>query len=230
MTQILQTLSDVIMQNIWLGPFIALLAGLLASFTPCCLSSYPLVISYVGANKNGKKSALIYSLLFCLGMTVTFTVIGGVLSVAGQFLNAMGNLWYVILGILMVFMALVMWDVIKLHNHDHCGIKQTTTKKGKIGAFLLGLLGGAFSSPCATPVLAAIVAIVASGVNLVMGIVMLVTYSIGHSILIVAVGTGIGAFNQISTSKKFKKAGGIIKALLGAAILMLGLYLLYLGF
>lgn len=228
MTQILSSLGDMILQNLWLGPLIALVAGALTSFTPCSLSTFPLVIGYVSGNKSGRHSALIYSLLFCLGMTVTFTVIGIVLALLGRQLPAMGNWWYLILGALMVFMALVMWDVIKLF--PACGVRQTTTKKGGVGAFLLGLLGGAFASPCVTPVLAAILAVISSGIELGVGVAMLITYSVGNSILIVAVGAGIGTVNQLGGSEKFAKAGKWIKIVLGAAILILGFYLLYLGF
>lgn len=228
MTELLTQLGNAISQNLWIGPLVALLAGVLTSLTPCSLSTFPLVIGYVSGNRSGRRSALVYSLLFCIGMTVTFTAIGTLLAVLGQYLSAMGSWWYLILGALMVFMALVMWDVIKIF--PNCGVRQTTTKKGGLGAFLLGLLGGAFASPCVTPVLAAILAVISSGLNLGAGIAMLVTYSIGNSILIVAVGTGLGALNQLGGSEKFAKAGKWIKGILGAVILLLGLYLLYLGF
>ena len=59
---------------------------------------------------------------------------------------------------------------------------------------------------------------------------MLITYSIGNSLLIIAVGTGIGAANQLGSSGRFAAAGKWVRLALGAAILILGLYLLYLGF
>ncbi len=228
MTDLLSQLGELISQNLWVGPLAAFAAGVLTSLTPCSLSTFPLVIGYVSAGKSGRRSAFLYSLLFCLGMTATFTGIGIVLGILGQQLTAMGSWWYLILGALMVFMALVMWDVIKLF--PACGVRQTTTKKGGLGAFLLGLLGGAFASPCATPALAAILAVVSSGISLGLGAGMLITYSIGNSLLIIAVGTGIGAANQLGSSGRFAAAGKWVRIALGAAILILGLYLLYLGF
>ena len=41
----LNTLSTLIAESMWLAPVLALLAGVLTSFTPCSLSSIPLVIS-----------------------------------------------------------------------------------------------------------------------------------------------------------------------------------------
>lgn len=228
MTEFLTQLGDAITQNVWIGPLVALFAGVLTSLTPCSLSTFPLVIGYVGGSGSDRRAALRYSLLFCLGMTVTFTVIGAVLAAFGQYLSAMGGWWYLVLGALMVFMALVMWDVIKIF--PNCGVRQTTTKKGGLGAFLLGLLGGAFASPCVTPVLAAILAVISSGLNFGAGVAMLVAYSVGNSILIVAVGTGLGALNQLGGNEKFVKVGKWIKGILGAVILLLGLYLFYLGF
>ncbi len=227
MIEYMQGLSDMIQANIWIGPLVCLFAGVLTSFTPCSLSTFPLVISYVSANKSGRHSALVYSLLFCAGMTVTFTAIGGALAAVGRYMSAMGSWWYIILGILLIFMALVMWEVINIF--PNCGVRQTTTKKGGLGAFLLGLLGGAFASPCVTPVLAAIIAVVSSSTETAMGIAMLATYAVGNSILIVAVGTGIGSVNQLAANPKFVKAGKIVKFILGGVILALGLYLLYLG-
>lgn len=228
MIELMQQMSEMLTANLWLGLLICLLAGVLTSFTPCSLSTFPLVISYVSANKSGRHSALLYSLLFCGGMTVTFTAIGGVLGALGQYVSMMGAWWYIVLGGLMVFMALVMWDVIKLF--PNCGVRQTTSKKGGVGAFLLGLLGGAFASPCVTPVLAAIIAVISSSTNIIFGIAMLLMYSIGNSILIVAVGTGVGQINQLTISPDFAKAGKIIKIVLGIVIFVLGLYLLYQGF
>ncbi len=48
MTETLENLSQLIQTSGWLAPLLALLAGILTSFTPCSLSSIPLVIGYIG--------------------------------------------------------------------------------------------------------------------------------------------------------------------------------------
>ncbi len=48
MTQMLESLSELMVNTIWLAPVLALLAGVLTSFMPCSLSGIPLVIGYVG--------------------------------------------------------------------------------------------------------------------------------------------------------------------------------------
>lgn len=46
--QWLEVLSALISSNLWLAPLLAVAAGVLTSFTPCSLTSVPLVIGYVG--------------------------------------------------------------------------------------------------------------------------------------------------------------------------------------
>ena len=60
--------------------------------------------------------------------------------------------------------------------------------------------------------LAAILAVISSGIDLGVRIAMLVTYSVGNSILIVAVGAGIGTVNQLGGSARFAKAGKWVKS------------------
>ncbi|MDD5382164.1 MAG: cytochrome c biogenesis protein CcdA, partial [Candidatus Margulisbacteria bacterium] len=57
------------------------LAGLVSSASPCVLILYPLIIGFVGGYGEGdvRKSAL-YSLLFSLGLAITFTLLGAVAS------------------------------------------------------------------------------------------------------------------------------------------------------
>ena len=50
MTQWLNTLANLIQQYIWLAPVLALVGGLVTSFTPCSLSSVPMVIAYIGGS------------------------------------------------------------------------------------------------------------------------------------------------------------------------------------
>ena len=50
MDAILQSIADALGENIWLAPVLAFVAGILTSFTPCSLSSLPLIIGYVGGS------------------------------------------------------------------------------------------------------------------------------------------------------------------------------------
>ena len=77
MTQWLNTLANLIQQYIWLAPVLALVGGLVTSFTPCSLSSVPMVIAYIGGSaKNDTKKAFRLSLTMAGGLALTFLVFG----------------------------------------------------------------------------------------------------------------------------------------------------------
>ncbi len=225
----LETLSILIENNFWLAPLLAFVAGLLTSFTPCSLSSMPLVIGYVGgyAGDDIKKSFR-YSLIFCIGMAVTFTTLGVLASLLGRLIQGTGSWWYIVLGILMVLMAFQTWEIINVIPSSNSLSKNT--KKGYIGAFLTGMLGGLFASPCATPVLVVLLSIVVKSGNLVFGILLLILYSIGHSVLLLMAGTSIGFVKKLSSSEKYGCFNSVYKVIMGMLILLIGLYMFYLGF
>ena len=136
--------------------------------------------------------------------------------------------WYIILGVLMVLMALQTWEVFNFI--PSINLISKSKKRGFIGAFLAGILGGIFSSPCSTPVLIALLAIVAGEGNLIWGILLMLLYSIGHSALVMVAGTSIGFVQKINNSEKYKKAAVILKIVMGAAILLIGFYMFWLAF
>lgn len=229
MTGLLEYISKLIIETGWLAPILALFAGVLTSFTPCALSSIPLVIGYVGGTgQKDAKKAFRLSIVFALGSAVTFTVLGAIAASAGRLMGAAASWWYLLLGALMVLMALQTWGLFEIIPSSY--LLSKNTKRGYAGAFVAGILGGVFSSPCATPVLIALLAIVAGKGSIIWGILLLLLYSIGHGILAVVAGTSIGFVQKLSASEKYGKASARIKIVMGAVILLIGFYMFYLGF
>lgn len=225
----LSQIAELISQNMWFAPILALLAGILTSVTPCSLSSVPLIIGYVGGvgEKNTKK-AFAYSAVFSLGTAVTFVALGIIATSAGKLMGTSSAVWYIILGVLMVLMALQTWEIFNFI--PSVNLLSKSKKRGFIGAFIAGFLGGIFSSPCSTPVLIALLAIVAGKGNLLWGILLMLLYSIGHSTLVMIAGTSIGFVQKINSSEKYKTASTLLKILMGTVILLIGLYMFWLAF
>ena len=229
MTEILQSISLLIENNVWLAPFLAFAAGALTSLTPCSVSSVPLVIGYVGgAAGSDTRKAFRLSLVFVLGSALTFTALGTAASTAGMFFMMAASWWYLILGSLMVLMALQTWGIFEIIPSSY--LMSKNRKKGYLGAFIAGILGGIFSSPCSTPVLIALLAIVAGKGSIIWGASLLILYSIGHGLLALAAGTSFSFAQKLAENIEKSRAGSIIKLALGAIILLAGLYMLYLGF
>ena len=159
MTEIINTLTEMMTQNLWAAPVLSLVAGILTSFTPCSLASVPMLLACVGAVEADRKKAVCLSLSMASGMAVTFGIFGSVASFIGHRMHEAGHWWTILMGILMILMALQVFGVISLIPHIH--ISEHMTKKGYIGAFFTGALGGVFASHCAIPVMVALLALVA---------------------------------------------------------------------
>jgi cytochrome c-type biogenesis protein len=226
--QWLETLSNLIAGSFWLAPLLALLAGALTSVTPCALTTVPLVIGYVGGTGSkdpGKAFRL--SVTFALGMAVTFTALGTAASLLGRLIGTSGKWWYIVLGVLMLLMALQTWEIYNFIPSAYLTGK--VNRKGYAGALIAGILGGIFSSPCATPVLVVLLGLVAKSGNIVWGILLLFFYSAGHSILVILAGTSIGSVKKITASGKYGRFSNVLKYVMGFAILLIGFYMFYLG-
>jgi cytochrome c biogenesis protein CcdA len=229
MEGILENLSLLIYENTWIAPILALIAGLLTSITPCSLSSIPLVIGYVGGSgEKDTKRAFYLSLTFALGSAITFTTFGVIASVFGRLIGTSATWWYFFLGTLMILMALQTWEIFQIIPSSY--LLSKNTKKGFIGAFIAGILAGIFSSPCSTPVLIALLAIVAGQANIIWGIILLLLYSIGHGILSIVAGTSIGFVQKLSSNPRYGKTSYFLKGVMGFLILIIGFYMFYLGF
>lgn len=115
MTQWLNLLADMIQHNLWIAPVLCVAAGVITSFTPCSLSSIPMIIAYIGGSaKQDTQKAFRLSLTMAAGLSLTFIVFGSLASVIGHFMHEIGKWWYIFLGLVMILMALQIWDVIHL--------------------------------------------------------------------------------------------------------------------
>lgn len=225
LNQIALTLGE----NMWLAPVLALVAGILTSVTPCSLSSVPLIVGYVGGTgERNTRKAFLYSATFAAGTAITFVTLGIVATSMGRLMGTSSPIWYAVLGVLMVLMALQTWEIFNFI--PSVNLISKNKRRGFFGAFLAGILGGIFSSPCSTPVLIALLAIVAGEGNLLWGILLMLLYSVGHSALVIVAGTSIGFVQKINASGNYKTAASVSKIIMGALILLIGFYMFWLAF
>lgn len=226
--QWVEALSSLIQNKIWFAPLLVIFAGILTSVTPCSLTSVPLIIGYIsGTGDDSTKKAFRLSLMFSLGMAATYITLGFFASLLGKLLHNLGPWWHFALGFIMILMAL---QVLGLFNFFHFAVSTPRNKrKGYIGAFLTGLLGGLFASHCALPVLIVLLAFVAESESIVWGLLLLLLYAAGHSIIILIAGTSVGIINGMTGNRRYMSALKIIKYVIGSIIILLGIYMFYLG-
>ena len=228
MEGLLSDFAHILSDNIWLAFLMSLLAGLISSCSPCVLTSVPLIVGYVGGYAgDDKKRAFVYSSAFCLGMAATFTALGALSALLGRIMSVVGDWWFLILGLIMLLMALQILKIINIFNFDY---SMHSPKKGLLGAFFLGVIGGILSSPCATPVLVVILAFVAGQEKILLGIGLLAAYAVGHCALLLVAGTSVAYVQKLINRSDSSRWRGVPNMILGILVLLLSFYFFYMGF
>ena len=228
MESILSNISDVINNSPGLAYLFVFLGGLLSASSPCVLAIIPLVIGFVGGYSEGnKRKAITYALVFALGLSITFTILGAIASLMGRLFGDVGKFWYFVAAAVAIIMGLYLVGVLRFKLPQPVTLK--TKHRGVIGAFLLGLLFGAVSSPCATPVLAVILAFVATKAKIIYGTSLLFVYAIGHCALIVLAGVFTGFVESYAKSKGVSNFSSLTKKISGVLIFLAGLYILFIN-
>lgn len=78
----------------------------------------PLVVGYMtGTNENNTKRAFKISLVFSLGMAITYTALGVAAALLSKIFSQSGKWWDIFLGLLMVLMALQTWEIRRSVEH-----------------------------------------------------------------------------------------------------------------
>lgn len=227
------TFLDNIEQIIALYPLAAFgavfFAGVLSSASPCVLATIPLVVGFVGGYSDGDRlKAFRYSLVFIIGLSLTFTAFGAAAGLLGTMFGTLGGPWYLCAGAIALVMGGQMMGLYEIR----IPVKRDYKPKrgGVAGAFLLGLFFGVVSSPCATPVLVVLLTLVAGKGQVLYGIALLFCYAIGHCLLMLFAGTFTGfvegfvkARGVVNFSLWAKRLSGLVIGLVGGWFVWQGL-------
>ena len=223
-------------QYIHTSPWMALVAvfvgGVLTASNPCVLAMIPLMMSFVAGGreeKTGLRRAFLLSLVFVLGLGLTFTALGMVAALAGKLYGNVSTTWNWVVAAVCLAMGLHLTGLVTIPIPSLGGRIQPKAR-GLVGALVLGLLFGLVSAPCAAPILVVLLTYLAgSGASVLWGGVLLLTYALGHSVLILIAGTSMGAARALIENKKATRALGVLRSCAGGLIVLVGAYFAYLG-
>jgi len=227
MESILGEINVIIQTSPWLAPLAVFFGGALTASNPCVLAMIPLMMAFVGAYQgtSGARKAFSFSLLFVVGLTITFTLLGLVAGVMGRLLGDVGKFWPYLVAAVCFIMGL---HLMGIWNFD-LPLPQAWKPKqaGPWGAFLLGLLFGVVSTPCATPILAVLLVYIASKGNLAYGGLLLFLYALGHCALILIAGTSMGWAKRLIESKGLNTSLAYLRKGSGVLIILIGFYFIW---
>jgi cytochrome c-type biogenesis protein len=171
----------------------ALVAGTLSFLSPCVLPLVPPYLVYLAGTSlerladadpsvrqhHVRRQAVIAALLFVLGFSTVFVLLGASASAIGSLVRAYSSLLATVAGIVIIVMGLHFLGLtpIALMMRE----KRVAVAKpvGLWGAYLMGLAFAFGWTPCIGPILAAILAVAASEATVAKGAGLLAVYSLG---------------------------------------------------
>lgn len=212
-----------------LGYFLVFLGGIVTSIGPCNVAMIPLIIGYIGGTQYvPRKTAFQISLVFAVGLAVTFMLLGVAASLIGGLIGGGTRVWYYLVAAVCLLIGLQMLGVVQLSlPTSFGGLREKVKAKGLYGAFLLGLVSGLVASQCATPVLAAILTyVMAQRSGLLYGAVLLFIYSLGRGAPIILAGTFAGILKNLRAMGRFSE---IYEKASGVVVILIGVYFLWLA-
>ena len=182
-----------------LGTFFGL--GLLLAFTPCVLPMVPIlsgIIAGHGSNVTTRR-AFALSLVYVLGMAVTYTLAGALFAAAGQQVQAVFQQpWIVVLfALLFVALALSMFGLFTLQVpaaiQTRLAAASNRQKAGSfIGVAVMGALSALIITTCVAPPLVATLAVIGQSGDMVRGAAALFAMSLGMGVPLLIVGASAG--------------------------------------
>lgn len=218
----------------WLS--LALVAGLVSFSSPCTLPLLPGYISYVSglshpttetstSTTSDYRRTLLAALLFMLGFSAVFTVLGASASLVGSLLAQHQHVLNTVSGTLILLMAAAMLGVLRIPGlQRQIRVDLHRISRGPASAPVLGAAFAFSWTPCIGPVLAAILSTAATTTTASWGAVLLLAYSAGLGVPFVLLATGLSKgkhrFGWLRrNSRRIEIAGGVLLAGMGVAIL-----------
>lgn len=206
--------------------FIVFWGGVLVSFSPCVYPVMPITASIIaGLNTTGTKlRGFILSLVYVLGVAITYCSLGAFAALTGKFFGQIQNtsIVFLIVGNMLILFSLVLFDVIPMPALG-IDVQHKIKIKNLWTVLLLGMAAGLVIGPCTAPVLATLLLYVGSRQNIFYGVSLLFVFSYGVGASLILIGT----FSSMLSSLPKSGAWLVwIKRICAIILLVIGEYFL----
>ncbi|MFC1710332.1 cytochrome c biogenesis CcdA family protein [Patescibacteria group bacterium] len=216
---------------------IAFAAGLISFFAPCVIPLLPAYVGYVtGVSVRDlqdkgysifRKKILITSLLYVLGFSIVFVLLGTAAASVGVYLRRYSDLIQRAGGLIIIILGLEFAGFLKipfLAQTKQFQMPNWTSKLGYFRAFFVGLVFATAWTPCVGAVLGSILTLAAVTGTVFQGATLLFVYSLGISLPFLIVSL------TLASAPKYlgfiTKHIGVISKVAGIILIVLGLLLL----
>ncbi|ABQ35748.1 MAG: cytochrome c biogenesis protein CcdA [Bradyrhizobium sp.] len=171
----------------------ALAAGLLSFLSPCILPLVPPFLCYMAgvsaaetvieAAPVPRRRTVLTALCFVAGFSLVFVGLGATASVFGRFIAGHLSQLGLVAGLVIIMMGLHFLGLLRIPLlYRSATIDVGRKPAGLLGAFVMGLAFAFGWTPCAGPVLAAVLMMAGAEATVAKGALLLAAYSLGTGI------------------------------------------------
>jgi cytochrome c-type biogenesis protein len=213
-------------------PIAAFVAGLLSFLSPCVLPLVPGYVSLISGTgvasleedepRSLRSTVLLNSLMFILGFSIVFIMLGAVATTVGQIAGRYRGYLLGVAGLVIIVFGLHLTGLLKI-NALYADKRMHSIKGGStaIGAFLVGFAFAFGWSPCIGPILGVILTLAASEHTLQRGMVLLAVYSLGLAVPFLLTSWGINSF--LKFYGRFRRHLRAVEVVSGVLLIAIGL-------
>ena len=223
------------MDTLNIGLLTALIAGVISFASPCVLPIVPGYLSFITGlgledltdpdrRKTVLRRATINSILFVVGFSIVFILLGASATAVGGYLRSNLNILGKVAGAVIVVLGLHMIGLVRIPFLLYeKRLSSSSNSRGVGRSFTAGILFAFGWTPCIGPILAGILAIAAAQETAARGVMLLGVYSLGLGIPFILsavfLNAFFAAFSKIKRHlHKVEVAGGVILIAIGLLI------------
>jgi len=179
---------------------VAFIAGVAALVAPCCITV--LLPAYLGSVFRQKRTVVLMTFVFFLGLLAVFLPLGFGVAGLGQLFSAYHNTIFVLGAIFLLLLGSSI--LLGLHFSLPFSISRNTKIKGASSVFVLGIFSGA-ATLCCAPVLAGVIALSALPGSIFWGGMYTLTYVLGMVIPLLVIAFFVDKTNIMKRLELLKK-------------------------
>src|SRR5262252_9975861 len=216
--------------------FTAFIAGLVSFLSPCVLPLVPGYISIIsGASLEQLKArekdsslfrtVLMNSIMFIVGFSITFILLGASATWIGQVLASRMRLFGQLAGLVLIVFGIHLMGIVKIgFLYKDKRFHNVQKPRGMLGALVLGLAFAFGWTPCIGPILAGILTIASTKQTVTEGMFLLAIYSAGLGIPFLLTSVALNKF--LTFYSRFKKHFRAVEVVSGALVVTVGVLIL----
>jgi len=215
-------------------PIAAFLAGIVSFLSPCVLPLVPGYVSLIsGASVDELQSkdrkllntVFLHSLMFILGFTVVFVMLGAAATTVGQLAREYKKQLTWIAGAVIIIFGLHLTGILKIKAlYADKRLHSVQGGKSPLGAFVIGFAFAFGWTPCLGPIISAILVLAGSTDTVAKGVLLLWIYSLGLAVPFLLTSLLIDRF--LTFYGRFRKHLHTLEVASGVLLMVLGVLIL----